>query len=235
MADTQYQKRMKVRRMSDIERLAREYSKNISSLTGQYEQSFADYQKNVAAQMAPYEAEVQRYQSELMPTYESQSADYKARLSQYQQALKDFEQNKIVNWVQAPVVSSYSSRAGPRHVIDVPTWFEDYSRGKNWGSGETYAGRSTFELLKGSGLPVKEEGGKFYLGKLAQLPEKFTEAAPSAPSAPVRPEIKEFDTSAFAAKKSEAEQTFKREVGERKAARLSAVGRRISRPMLQET
>jgi len=67
MAETLYQKRTKVRRMSDIERLAQQYSKNIESMTGQYQQSFADYQKMVAEKMAPYESEVKRYQTELMP------------------------------------------------------------------------------------------------------------------------------------------------------------------------
>ena len=64
---------------------------------------------------------------------------------------------------------------------------------------------------------------------------KFTEAAPSAPAAPVRPTVQEFDTSKFAAAKTEAESAFKREVGERKAARLGAVSRRVTRPMLQES
>ena len=48
MAETLYQKRTKVRRMSDIERLAQQYSKNIASMTGEYEKSYADYQKMVA-------------------------------------------------------------------------------------------------------------------------------------------------------------------------------------------
>jgi len=237
MAETLYQKRTKVRRMSDIERLAREYSKNVQAMTGQYEQSYADYQKQVAEKMAPYEAEVKRYQSELMPTYESQAADYKTRLSQYQQALKDFEQNKVAEWVPANVVATTRSRRGVvQNYIDVPTWFEDYGRSKYMPSGETYSGRLGAEgMIARGGTPIKQEGGKFYLGKLSKLPEKFTEAAPTAPSAPVRPKIKEFDTSAFAAKKSEAEQTFKREVGERKAARLGAVSRRATRPMLQES
>ena len=237
MAETQYQKRTKVRRMSDIERLAREYSKNVQAMTGQYEQSYADYQKNVATQMAPYEAEVARYQQELMPTYETQAANYKTRLSQYQQALKDFEQNKVVEWVPANVAATTTSRRGRvSSYIDVPTWFEDYNRSKYMPSGESYSGRLGAEMMIArGGLPLKQEGGTFYLGRLAQLPERLSEKAPTAPSAPVRPEIKEFDTSAFAAKKAEAETTFKREVGERKAARLGAVSRRATRPMLQES
>jgi hypothetical protein len=64
---------------------------------------------------------------------------------------------------------------------------------------------------------------------------KFTEKAPMAPTAPTMPELGEFDTSAFQAKRGEAETTFKREVAERRAARLGAVGRRATRPMLQGT
>jgi len=237
MAETAYQKRTKVRRMSDIERLAQQYSKSIASMTGEYEKSHADYQKMVAEQMAPYESEVKRYQTELMPTYESQVANYKNRLSQYQQALKDFEQNKVVEWVAANVAETRTSRKGRvSSYIDVPTWFEDYNRSKYMPSGESYSGRLGAEMMIArGGLPLKQEGGKFYLGRLAQLPNKFSEAAPTVPSTPVRPEIKEFDTSTLTGKKAEVEQTFKREVGERKAARFNVVGRRANRPMLQET
>lgn len=232
MAESLYQKRMKVRRMSDIERLAQQYSKDVKAMGSQYQTTFSDYQKKVAEQMAPYESAIEKYKVD-MSAYESQAAAYQQRLDAYQSAITNFQQNKVIEWVQAPVVSSYSSRAGPRHVIDVPTWFEDYNRSKYQGSGETYAGRSTFELLQGQGLPVKKEGGKFYLGKLAQSPGEFSESAPTAPKAPNKPEIAEFDQSAFEAKSKELGQTYQREVGERKSARLAAVSRSSRRPLLQ--
>jgi hypothetical protein len=62
---------------------------------------------------------------------------------------------------------------------------------------------------------------------------KFTEKAPSRPNLPVAPEIEKFDEGEFGAKRTAAESTFKREVGERRAARLGAVSRKMTRPMLR--
>jgi hypothetical protein len=62
---------------------------------------------------------------------------------------------------------------------------------------------------------------------------KFTETAPVAPELPTAPTIEEFDSSQFVAKKTEAESTLKREIGERRAAKLGAVSRKMVRPMLR--
>lgn len=163
MAETQYQKRMKVRRMSDIERLAREYSKNVESMTGQYQQSYAAYQKDVAAKMAPYETAVEQYKID-MGKYDKQRKAYKNKLNAYRRTLQYIEDN-------------------PTENIEIPV---------------------------------------------------FTEEAPVAPSVPTRPEIAPFDQSTFEVKSKELGQTYQREVGERKSARLGAVARRMARPMLQE-
>jgi hypothetical protein len=61
---------------------------------------------------------------------------------------------------------------------------------------------------------------------------KFTETAPVAPDVPTAPTIEEFDSSQFVAKKTEAENTLKREIGERKAAKIGAVSRKATRPLL---
>ena len=61
---------------------------------------------------------------------------------------------------------------------------------------------------------------------------KFTGTAPIAPEVPTAPTIEEFDSSQFVAKKTEAESTLKREIGERKAAKLGAVSRKATRPLL---
>jgi len=62
---------------------------------------------------------------------------------------------------------------------------------------------------------------------------KFTEKAPALPTAPVAPEVEKFDEGEFGTKRAAAESEFKREVGERKAARRGAVSRKITRPMLR--
>lgn len=224
MAETLYQKRTKVRRMSDIERLAREYSKNVQAMTGQYEQSYADYQKQVAEKMAPYEAEVKRYQSELMPNYESQVSGYRQRLSEYQTKLEDITKRPY----------DYLSPA-PRTETT-----EGY--GDDWRRNTSAYFPSLGKRLKpidlvNMGYEVSQDryGGGFGEVRKRRALEKFTEASPTAPSVPVRPVVQEFDASKFAASKEETEKTFKREVGERKAARLGAVSRRATRPMLQES
>ena len=62
---------------------------------------------------------------------------------------------------------------------------------------------------------------------------KFTEKAPKAPDIPVAPEIEKFDEGEFGKKRAAAESTFKREVGERRSARIGAVSRKMTRPMLR--
>jgi hypothetical protein len=62
---------------------------------------------------------------------------------------------------------------------------------------------------------------------------KFTETAPELPAAPMAPEIEQFDEGEFGTKRAAAESTFKREVGERRAARVGAVSRKMTRPMLR--
>ena len=215
MAITQYQKRTKVRRMSDIERLAREYSKNIQAMTGQYEQSYSDYQKQVAEKMAPYEAQVQRYQSEIMPAFESQASAYKQRLSEYNKKLE-----------------------ASKETLPFSDGLDEYPN-RDWKVGISYyvegMGRVLPATLEKKGWEVVGNNQQGLIQVRRPRPAPFTEKAPEAPQAPIRPEIAEFDTSKFAAAKTEAESTFKREVGERKAARLGAVGRRATRPMLQES
>ena len=62
------------------------------------------------------------------------------------------------------------------------------------------------------------------------LPQ-FTETAPEAPAAPTRPEIAAFSDEPFQARRAVLEEGLKRELGERRSARLAAVSRR-SRNML---
>jgi hypothetical protein len=86
-----------------------------------------------------------------------------------------------------------------------------------------------------SPVEIGQRGSNNYLFR--PLPEGKAPVAPDKPAAfagvkPESPDIGEFDTSQFAAKKTEAENTFKREVGERKAAKLGAVSRKVARPLL---
>lgn len=87
-----------------------------------------------------------------------------------------------------------------------------------------------FGLLGLLGYDTEAEPFTYYAPK--QIP-KFTDTAPAPPEVPTAPTIEEFDSSQFGAKKAEAESVFKREIGERRAAKVGAVSRKITRPMLQ--
>lgn len=73
--------------------------------------------------------------------------------------------------------------------------------------------------------------GEYTYYEPRELP-KFTEKAPVAPVAPVSPASEKFDQAKFEEQRKNIEQTFKREVGERRAAKLGAVSRKATRPLL---
>jgi len=61
---------------------------------------------------------------------------------------------------------------------------------------------------------------------------KFTEKAPAMPDIPQAPEIAAFDDTEFKQQLGQAEQSYKGEVGKRKAGRLNASSRKGARPLL---
>jgi hypothetical protein len=87
-----------------------------------------------------------------------------------------------------------------------------------------------FNLFGLAGYETKSEPFTYYIPK--EIP-KFTEKAPTPPATPMAPTVEEFDSGQFAAKKEEVESRFKRELGERRAAKIGAVSRKMTRPLLQ--
>ena len=87
-----------------------------------------------------------------------------------------------------------------------------------------------FNLFGLAGYETKSEPFTYYIPR--EIP-KFTETAPTPPATPMAPTVEAFDSGEFAAKKEEVESTFKRELGERRAAKIGAVSRRMTRPLLQ--
>lgn len=193
------------RRMTDIDRLAAEYKRNVEAITGEYQQSFGAFQAEQAKKMEPYNLATEQYKT-AMGEYESQAEAYRQRLAGFQTQLEDIAANPLE---QVNVPTRRVGRSGYRFNI----------------GGTEY---STAGLPEGYVF----EGGKLFRERAVPT---FTEKAPTAPTVPTMPELGEFDASAFQAKRGEAESRFKREVAERKAARLGAVSRRITRPMLQES
>ena len=193
------------RRMTDIDRLAQQYKKNVESLTGDYQTAFSDYQAKTAEQMRPFEEQMAKYKTDLFPAYEKQVEAYQAKLDNYKAALADIEAN-------------------PLEVANVPTRRVGRS-GYRFNIGGTEY--STAGLPEGYSF----KDGKLYRER--DVPT-FTEKAPDAPQAPAAPpQVAEFDTTQFNQRRGQLETEFKREVGERKSSRLAAVSRKSSRPLLQ--
>lgn len=225
----------RLRRMTDIDRLAAEYKRNIEAITGEYQQSFGAFQTEQAKKMEPYNVATEQYKA-AMGDYETRAADYRSKLSAYQKAIEDFPTSPGEK-VNAP---TWRNRGGSGYVIggvqyrkeDLPVnYFMQDIMGQVPEMVRQGAGRGARNVPTGKMVTAKV-GEEL---RVRTPPAAFTEKAPTAPTAPTMPELGEFDASAFQAKRGQAETTFKREVAERKAARLGAVGRRITRPMLQES
>jgi len=211
---TQFQKKMAARRgTSSIDKLSRQYQEQIKNITGEYETSFADYTKKRAETMAPFEAATEQYKKDYS-VYQTSASAYKSKLSDYQAVLADISKNPYEQ------VGYYLTHArdGGSSMRDVVI---------------NGVGRFREDRLPSNIIDVVENNQrKIY--KKREAPA-FTEKAPTAPIQPVAPEIPEFDTKTFEEKKALTEQTYQRELGERKAARLGAVSRKERRPLLSST
>jgi hypothetical protein len=204
------------RKTSDIQRLAAQYQKQSTGLTGEYETAFAGYQKKSSEQLAPFEQAMKQYQEVENPAYESAKSAYEQRLNAFNESLSNFQ---------------------PKTKIDAPTQLKlDLLRGdleQIWNiDGKKI---STKNLPSGYSAEVapKITGKKFYdLYKDNPVPT-FSEKAPSAPTAPTAPKVEAFNEEPFARRREELQTTYQRELAERKSARLGAARRGSTRPMLQ--
>jgi len=229
-APTLYQKRMAARRAtSDIERLSKSYQTGMLDVTQKQQNAFKEWQAKSAEQMAPYQAAVKQYTSVDFPTYQEELAKYNTTVSEYETKASAYRQRLADFQAQLEDV-----QANPMEVVNVPTRRVGRSGYRFTIDGAEYR---TYDL---------PEGYSFQDGKLFReraIP-KFTEEPPAAPSAamPVAPTppgepptIAGLDVTPFAKQRAELESSFKREVGERKAAKMNVAMRRMGRPMLQET
>lgn len=223
---TQFQKRMAARRgSSNIEALSKQYQQSIKNISGEYEKSFAEYQKKREESMAPYNASVEKYKAEY-GVFEKNLADYKNKLSKYQEQLAFSEKNPLVE------VSSDQYKIIPNTQPIRTGGMLPVDSSKNEGSKISFNGQTYSVAAGDTNIP---EGYTFENGKLykASAPAKFEEKAPVGPTAPAAPPaMEDFDATQFEEQKVAAESTFKREVNERKAAKLGAVSRRGTRPLL---
>jgi hypothetical protein len=185
--------------------IARRSSSDIDRLAKQYKTSVDQLTGEYQTAFTGYQAGV----AEKMRPYEAQMATYKESLLPTYETQKAAYQKKLddYNTMLADIQKNPVIPMTGYKEIKTPRW-------------------GLFGL---AGYETRQEAFTYYAPK--EIP-KFTETAPAPPEIPAAPTIEEFDSSQFAAKKTEAEGTFKREVGERKAAKLGAVSRKATRPLL---
>lgn len=193
------------RATADITRLANQYKGQVNQITTDYETSFANWQKGYDEAMAPYNAKVDQYKKDYS-AYETALAGYTKRLTDYTNLLEDINKNPLeaINAQKRRQMG----RFGGTQVNIGGTWYgtADIPDGYTYENGQLYK---------------KRDAGA------------FTEAAPKAPDSPGEaPKVAAFDETPFQQKRAETDMTYKREVAERRAAKLGAVSRTQSRPLL---
>ena len=231
---TQYQKKRAMRRKtSDIERLSRQYQQEIAGITGEQEAAYGQYQKDVGTKMAPYESAVSEYLKKYS-VYETEASAYKKQIDEYQAKLEAYKKSGPT-YTDLPLEEKV--KIGTTFEMDAQVPLYKYKIEGKWynTAGAVY---DEYEPIMGEELIYVKGGSRrrqptiVGVQKLNPAPEAFSGTAPKAPEAPTSPTIDEFDVEPFKAKQAQAEQTLKREVGERRAAKLGAVSRKATRPLL---
>jgi len=183
--------------------MARRSTSDIGRLAEQYKSS-------IAGITGEYEKSFQTYQAgvtEKMQPYEAQIAQYKDVAVPMYESQKSTYQSNLDKYNK--IVESI--KADPiTTTIGYKTQKKTNYQG--WLLGQTE--QVPYEIYTPKAIP------------------RFAEVAPVAPDIPVAPEVESFDQTAFDERRKEAEGSFKREIGERKSARISAVSRKSARPLL---
>ena len=184
-------------------KMARRSTSDIGRLAEQYK-------SNIAGITGEYEKSFQTYQAgvaEKMQPYETQIAQYKDVAVPTYEWQKAAYQTKLDQYNK--IVEGI--KADP---VTVSTAYRTQKKTnyQGWLFGETE--QIPYEVYTPKAIP------------------RFAEVAPVAPDIPVAPEVESFDQTAFDERRKEAEGSFKREIGERKSARISAVSRKSARPLL---
>lgn len=217
-APTIYQKRQATRRATaDIERLGKQYQTGLLDVTQQQQNAFTEWQKSAATQMAPYEASVRQYTNVAFPAYQRELQTYNQRVSEYEQQAAAYRER--LNAFQTSL-RDFEASLQQEAPTNVPT------------SGGLIAQvRAAVEQSERASQASQRAIPTF----TEQPPAPPSVAMPKAPTPPgAPPNVGSLDVTPFEQQRGQLESTFKRELGERKAAKQNVVMRRIGRPMLQE-
>lgn len=245
---------MASRRTSDIDRLARQYSASVESMTSDYERAFAENARRMQEQMAPFEASMAKYKTALdeytaniaMP-YQQASEKFAQEAATYAQKESAFasELAQIATGARNKTARSYEAKVGKQGSYEIYDFFvNDPTTGQRI---PLHGAQGVLQNPSKYGYdyvltPVESgnRGTNIYTfvprpttpepGPAPVAPEK---PAPFAMEMPKTPTIAPFDDTEFAQKRVELESQFQREVGERRASRLNVTRRRTARPLLQ--
>jgi len=239
----QFRQRQLARRStSDIDRLAAQYKANIDAMTGEYQAAFTGYQAGAAEKMKTYESQSEAYRRGL-EAYTSNVVD------PYSKATEKFSADQAKYLDEMSKLSSGAlDRYAGTYLYNYRVGRQDYTmyKIKNPFTGQELdifgANKDLFSNPQKYGLQMAltpVEGGFRGQNKYTFRPLPTTTAPtepakpePFAMTAPESPDVGTFDASKFEEKKKTLGETFQREVGERRASKIGAVSRKITRPLL---
>lgn len=107
------------RKTSDIQRLASQYQKESTGLTGEYETAYSQYQKSAAEQLAPFEQAMKQYREVISPAYEAATEKYNQEFENYKNALSAWEEKPYTETIRK---SSGGGKAVYQTPIPMPTF-----------------------------------------------------------------------------------------------------------------
>lgn len=222
---TMYQKKAAMRRgTSDITRLAQQYQQEIAGITGEYEKQYAAYAAEIGQKEEVFNVQKKAYE-EKYGAYLGQLSEYNKGMNEYSTAIDEYLKKQAAS--QEQIVQSIGKIGGDTY-FDIGgkkvSTLEVQKNPKQYGF--DYVVTPFDAGFSGTGKWIVKPTNPLKEPVAPVAPEKFTEAQPEFPA------IGEFDASQFEAKKTQAEQTLKREIGERRAAKLGAVSRKATRPLL---
>ena len=186
--------------------IARRSTSDIDRLAKQYKSAVEQITGEYTTAFTGYQANV----AEKMKPFEAELATYKESLLPTYEAQKTSYQKKLEDYNKLLA----DLEANP---VTEATGYKQVKKPR-------------YGLFGLAGYRTVNEPFTYYIPK--EIP-KFTETAPTPPATPIAPTVEAFDSGEFAAKKEEVESRFKRELGERRAAKIGAVSRRMTRPLLQ--
>ena len=220
MANLTYAQKQRVaRRTADITKLQQQYARSVE-----------DYTASVGTKETAFKAEMDKYNAAYEP-YQQRATAFQSRLADYQKKVEAYQKAPLEeynNYQYIPRLNAYASRDqvnygnqvyGPRVASGpfISEMVEDPDAAK--GGIPTYA----FRLKSGYSISGNTIYGKS-VGDPGTFTEKFEEQAPVAPAA--------LDISAEKSKLEGDKAYTEREVDERTKARLRAVQRGNTRPMM---